>query len=473
MNKRSMKKGFPVRLLALLLCCFCLLSAIPTQVLATEGVTPPAQEEVAPVPGGDENATASQNLTTGEAPKTEDPKTEEPKTEEPKTEEPKTEEPKAEEPKTEEPKTEEPKTEEPKTEEPKTEEPKTEEPKTEEPKTEEPKTEEPKTEEPKTEEPTLSLYDRLMACKSVDEVNAILNGELTPEEEAEMDGFTQEQQDALQNKIAELGGYEFATLDTQYNTHSYTIQAGNTTSVSATVDSGSLKFSCSQSDITATRNSGGNGYTINVASSVPAGEYTLTVNYSSTEGILWRTSTTNYVDTVTITVTAVSTSDKNVKLNVVLDHTVATYAYYENGEWHWGETYTHGQTFSVYYKGSTDSVEYYVFFAKPETDYLLTTFKIQNVLSSTSGQQYFDLYSVENYNNSEISGFPNLASICQIAAANNYVTMNGYRTSANGSDSTPTEYVQNHFAAGQWPVYPGGGPLPGSGGTLRHLRPAG
>ena len=303
MNKRSMKKGFPVRLLALLLCCFCLLSAIPTQVLATEGVTPPAQEEVAPVPGGDENATASQNLTTGEAPKTEDPKTEEPKTEEPKTEEPKTEEPKAEEPKTEEPKTEEPKTEEPKTEEPKTEEPKaeepkteepkteepkteepkteepkteepkTEEPKTEEPKTEEPKTEEPKTEEPKTEEPTLSLYDRLMACKSVDEVNAILNGELTPEEEAEMDGFTQEQQDALQNKIAELGGYEFATLDTQYNTHSYTIQAGNTTSVSATVDSGSLKFSCSQSDITATRNSGGNGYTINVASSVPAGEY--------------------------------------------------------------------------------------------------------------------------------------------------------------------------------------------------------
>lgn len=155
MNKRSMKKGFPVRLLALLLCCFCLLSAIPTQALATDDVTPPAQEELTPEPQNQEKevtpAPQDQNQGEGGDSKTEAPQTEEPKTEEP-------------------------------------------------------KTEEPQTEDPKVEEPTLSLYDRLMACETVEEVNAILDN-LTEEESLEMELFTEEQQVALEQKLDSMGFY--------------------------------------------------------------------------------------------------------------------------------------------------------------------------------------------------------------------------------------------------------------------------
>lgn len=50
------------------------------------------------------------------------------------------------------------------------------------------------------------LYDRLMACETIDEINAMLDG-LTEEESALLDQFTDEQNAALEAKVEELGGY--------------------------------------------------------------------------------------------------------------------------------------------------------------------------------------------------------------------------------------------------------------------------
>lgn len=50
------------------------------------------------------------------------------------------------------------------------------------------------------------LYDRLMACETIDEINAMLDG-LTEEENALLDQFTDEQNAALTTKMEELGAY--------------------------------------------------------------------------------------------------------------------------------------------------------------------------------------------------------------------------------------------------------------------------
>lgn len=389
MNTRSRKtKGFSQRLIALLLCGVCLLSASPVSAMASEVEAPQTAEEsttvvVEAVP---QTQTEDQELTRQESDQelpAADPQKEAAEQENVQ-------------------------------------------------------------QEPVEVAPAVSLYDRLMACTTVEEVNAILDC-LTPEEEAELDAFTAEQQNALTEKIASLGAYGATPLADVERTQEITIQAGQNGTISATVDRNSFTAECSESGITAAR-SNGNSYTITVDSSVKPGDYILTARYSATttSGGWWNqtTTTTNYVDTVTVHVTEASRTDKNVKLNAVLNHTIATYAYYENGAWHWGEEYQPGSTFSIYYNGdsSKETIEYIVYFAKPEEDYLLTNFTIKNELSSTSGQQSFDLYSVDRYDSSKIKDFPDLANLVQTAKANKYLTMNGYTTSA-AADSDLVEYT--------------------------------
>lgn len=226
-----MKKGLPVRLLALLLCCFCLLSAIPTQALATDDVTPPVQEEVTP-------------------------------------------------------------------------EPKTDEPQTGEPQTEEPKTGEPQTEEPQTEEPTLSLYDRLMACQSVEEINAILDN-LTEEENEELDAFTDEQNAALEAHVAALGGYDTSVM------REYYVSAKPGEEVTVDVDrlyAWSTECKCpSENGIEASYEDG--KVTITVGNTVKAGQYTVyvqTSSYYNWEAKEWVYETKH---TIVVTVSADGTAE--------------------------------------------------------------------------------------------------------------------------------------------------------------------
>lgn len=272
---------------------------------------------------------------------------------------------------------------------------------------------------------TLSLYDRLMACTSVAEVSAILDN-ISVEDEAEMDGFTEEQNEALEAHLAELGYYDVTSLVN----HSYTIAQGGTQTVAINNMSGSnFSYSCSQSGISATINSSGSGwgqtysgYTISVGSSVPAGTYTLTVNYQTSIG--WNT--TSATDTITITVTAAT---KSATINSIVSNAVVTYYYYTNGQWVNGGTYTDGQTITIAYN-KNDDPSHYVFFAKPADNYLLSTFSIVN--QGTGGTSY-DLYSVENVSQSNIKDYPSIDTLVQEASNNGYLTMNGYKTSAAGN----------------------------------------
>lgn len=78
------------------------------------------------------------------------------------------------------------------------------------------------------------LYDRLMACETIDEINAMLDG-LTEEENALLDQFTDEQNAALEAKMVELGGYTLDTLPYDYDTSTtkfVTVVPGKTEDVS-------------------------------------------------------------------------------------------------------------------------------------------------------------------------------------------------------------------------------------------------
>lgn len=277
------------------------------------------------------------------------------------------------------------------------------------------------------------LFDRLMACATYDEMASLLES-MSEEEIALLEQFTAEQNAALEAKVAELGGYAVDTLDTTKIDRSYTIEAGKTMTVGTSIDSGSFTSSCDENGITAARKSDGSGYEITVDKNVKAGTYILTVKYSYTNGWWIWTTTTNYEETVKVTVTEPPKTDKNITLNFELVHTIATYAYYKSGNWYWGDTYSSGQNFSVHYNGGgKDEVEYYIFFAKPETNYLLTQFEINGTASDS-----FDLYSVDRYSASAISGYPNIASVVSTAKSNNYLTMNGYKTSSAPSQGKVT-----------------------------------
>lgn len=69
-------------------------------------------------------------------------------------------------------------------------------------------------------DPVAELFDRLMACETLDEINFILDN-LTEEEEALLDLFTDEQNDALEDKMAQLGAYDADLMAVDPNMEDY------------------------------------------------------------------------------------------------------------------------------------------------------------------------------------------------------------------------------------------------------------
>ena len=154
-----------------------------------------------------------------------------------------------------------------------------------------------------------TLYDRLMACETMDEVNAILDN-LTEEEAAEMEAFTEEQNAALTEKMDALGAYGVETLE---NSNPVTFEAGVGGSEVYTVnnmgggDATSI-VKPSNEGITVSTNKTGygiltnyQGYTINVGSDVPVGEYVVAVTYKTGSILNYNTTKT---DAITVIVKA-------------------------------------------------------------------------------------------------------------------------------------------------------------------------
>lgn len=139
-----------------------------------------------------------------------------------------------------------------------------------------------------------ALYNRLIAITSADEMKSALEN-MTDEEAELMEEFTDEQNETLEAKMNELGMY-----DTVETASSYSIEQGKSQSVTKwDIYNVSLK-SCTPSESGITVSSSNDGYTINVASSVATGTYTLTVGYYTYS---WYGSQYN-TETITLTVTA-------------------------------------------------------------------------------------------------------------------------------------------------------------------------
>ena len=147
------------------------------------------------------------------------------------------------------------------------------------------------------------LFDRLMACTAYDEFDAIINA-LTEEETALLDELTAEQNAALEAKVAELGGYDVATLD---NNRTISIEQGGSKTISiSNMSSSGFSYTCEQQGITVAKVTSyfaTTGYKVSVATSVPVGTYELTVTYETTTGDRWDYSTTENTDTISVTVT--------------------------------------------------------------------------------------------------------------------------------------------------------------------------
>ena len=244
MNKRSRKtKGLSHRLIALLLCCFCLLAAMPGGAVAFAADAASSVEE----------SVAEQPAVVSSEPEVQEPEA--------------TAVPEA---------------------------------------TAEPTVEPTAAPAEPTAEPTVKseadkLFDRLMACETEEALEAALNA-LTEEEQALMEQFTEEQETALQTKMNALSESSVATLEArtleikQGGSQSYTISR---------MLSDGFSYTCSpEANITAALTEGnrGNttGYKISVGNDVPAGKkYTLTVHYKTRKGVASSEAKT---DTIEITV---------------------------------------------------------------------------------------------------------------------------------------------------------------------------
>lgn len=148
-----------------------------------------------------------------------------------------------------------------------------------------------------------ALYERLMSCTTYEELEAALNA-LTEEEQLLIAQLTDEQNAALRGKMNELGAYGVETLQDRGE---FTIEQGKSQAISI----GNMKrdgltgYTCklSQAGITVTYQYGwDSGYTISVGNNVPAGTYTLTVKYQTTSWSWGGTTTNDNTDIVTITV---------------------------------------------------------------------------------------------------------------------------------------------------------------------------
>jgi len=315
MNKRSRKtRGLPLRLAALLLCCVCLVSVVSVSAIALEADASPATEETT-VPTEAET-TAPEETTQPTDPDAEIMPVAE---------------------------------------------------------TEETAETTVPVETAAEQEPAKSaadvLYERLMACTTYAEMEAAVNG-LTEEEQLLMNQFTAEQNAALEAKMKELGGYAVGTLE---NRGPYFIAQGETKNISVSNISSSSKFSYScepKADITAFVYSGlfSSGYTISVGSSVPAGTYTLTVNYETTSWGLGSDTTSN-TDTVTVTVTR--SGNYLTVINNMTNVDVAYVKIENNAVKEEPAPVTSGSAMEITLPSSSEAI---AFFVKPKAGYLLTSF---------------------------------------------------------------------------------------------------
>lgn len=145
-----------------------------------------------------------------------------------------------------------------------------------------------------------ALYDRLMACETLDEVNAILDN-LTEAEEAEMDAFTEEQETALEEKLTAIGFYDINDLakgdqeEQDKTTAIVSVLPGGTGSAKFdSVDLGNFDWIMTNAngetvseDITTTTTTSGrfsisSTVTVSVGSSVPTGIYILSTTKNNT-----------------------------------------------------------------------------------------------------------------------------------------------------------------------------------------------
>lgn len=155
-----------------------------------------------------------------------------------------------------------------------------------------------------------TLYERLMACETLDEVNAILDN-LTKEENAEMEAFTEEQNAALTEKMDALGAYGLETLEDS----TYTIAPGDSKTVSKSKTFYTYMFGTYTSSNQGISVSGtDSGYEIKVKEDVAPGTYTLIVNYTYKGSITGIVS--NYSDTITLIVEKKQPQTKSVSVSI-------------------------------------------------------------------------------------------------------------------------------------------------------------
>lgn len=174
--------------------------------------------------------------------------------------------------------------------------PVTETPATDTPTTDTPTTDTPVTDTPVTDAPAQqSLYEKLMACTTVAEVDALLicdTEEAQAAVDAEINAFTDDQIAAVDAHLLELGYYNLNTLAN----YSVTIAAGSSGTVSVNMQSlNNPTISPSTTGITGNYSNG--TVTINVASTVSAGTYKVYVK----QGNLIK-------HTITVTVTSSGSS---------------------------------------------------------------------------------------------------------------------------------------------------------------------
>lgn len=120
--------------------------------------------------------------------------------------------------------------------------------------------------------PDASLYDRLLACSTVQEMDSLLNN-LTEEEQLALDAFTEEQNAALSAKLSTLGGYDAVLLDdtTVEQGESLTYTLTNASSYTYKLRSDGSDISFESVGITVTTS--GNQLVVQPSASTPAGEY--------------------------------------------------------------------------------------------------------------------------------------------------------------------------------------------------------
>lgn len=175
------------------------------------------------------------------------------------------------------------------------------------------------TETEETADPVQELYDNLMACTTLDEINAILCPE-TEEEQAAVEAlvaqFTEEQNEALSAKMEELGAYdveldgntsESITISSIAAGNYYTVYKrwaeGNTTdrglSLSAVIRGTNTRVEGFRVEAyKRTSDSSWQGYKLWVGNSVEPGTYTVEVSYLGGQNAdKW-----DQTDTLTVTV---------------------------------------------------------------------------------------------------------------------------------------------------------------------------